>query len=344
MCPLDNRIVKILIDHPNPFLLTHGGFQIQIEQTQTAIRGNGVDVEALRWWDDSQGADVIHYFGRPGPGYIESAHKKQIRVVISPLLSAMGSRSKGLLWIQRLVTRGGLWGLPSMLTAPFGWNSFRLADACIANTPWEAHLMSYMFGVLPRKVHVVPNGIEEVFARSQPVARGPWLICTATITERKRVLELARAAVQAQTPVWIVGKPYSERDPYALEFIALARKHPELIRYEGPIQDREKLAQAYRQARGFVLISTRETLSLSSFEAAACQCPMLLSDLPWARTTFKDTVHYCPIDSVTRTARHLREFYDAAPDLKPDIRPKSWVQIGEEFKKVYEKVLSQNEI
>ncbi len=57
-----------------------------------------------------------------------------------------------------------------------------------------------VFGALPEKTHVVPNGVEDVFLNSQPAQRGPWLVCTATITERKRVLELAQAAVRAETP------------------------------------------------------------------------------------------------------------------------------------------------
>ncbi len=96
-----------------------------------------------------------------------------------------------------------------MISARFAWDSFRLSDACIANTPWEAELMRNVFGAPGERVHVVPNGVEEVFLNSAPVSRGKWLICSATITVRKRVLELAEAAVLGQTPIWFVGKPYS---------------------------------------------------------------------------------------------------------------------------------------
>jgi glycosyltransferase involved in cell wall biosynthesis len=146
--------------------------------------------------------------------------------------------------------------------------------------------------------------------------------------------------VLAKTPIWIIGKPYSDTDPYAVEFLKLAKENPNFIRYEGAIQDRRELAKAYRQARGFVLLSTRETLSLSSFEAAACECPLLLSDLPWARTTFKEQARYCPVTSVTRTAEVLRQFYDDAPNLKPPPKPLSWIGIAQEMKTVYERVLS----
>ena len=42
---------------------------------------------------------------------------------------------------------------------------------------------------------------------------------------------------------------------------------------------------SYREARGFVLLSAMESLSLSALEAAACECPLFLSDLPWARSS-----------------------------------------------------------
>jgi len=51
------------------------------------------------------------------------------------------------------------------------------------------------------------------------------------------VLELAEAAVHARTPLWVIGKPYSESDAYAQRFFALAKAHPGILRYEGPIPD-----------------------------------------------------------------------------------------------------------
>ena len=201
--------------------------------------------------------------------------------------------------------------------------------------------MADMFCASPERIHVVPNGVEDVFLNGRSGPRSHWLVCTATIAERKRVTELAEAAVLAQTPVWIVGKAYSESDPYAQRFFKLAKQYPKLVRYEGGIADRGKLAQVYREARGFVLLSTMESLSLSALEAAACECPLLLSDLPWARTTFGASVSYCPISSsATQTGKVLRKFYDAAPGLAAPPRPAAWVEIGQKLKTIYEGLFS----
>ncbi len=307
--------MKILFDHHLPFSLAHGGFQQQFEQTKMALERLGVETDYVRWWDGSQGADVIHFAGRPTADYIGFAHGKGCKVVMAELLTGPGSRSRGTLALQKYLIRFSKTLLPRTFTARLAWDAYHLADACVANTPVEAHLMVFLFNAPPERVHVVPNGVEDVFLNSRPAPRGKWLVCTATIAERKRVLELAQAALIAQTPVRILGKPYSDTDAYAQKFTALAKEHPEIVRYEGTVASREQLAGIYREARGFVLLSTMETRSLSSEEAAACGCPLLLSDLPWARSTFDHSASYCPIAPAQQTARTLKQFYDAAPTL-----------------------------
>jgi glycosyltransferase involved in cell wall biosynthesis len=332
--------MKILINCPLPVALAHGGWHIQIQQTTAALQSLGLQVEFVRWWDETQTADLIHYFGRMPAEHIKLAHQKGIKVVMAELLTAQGSRSRFQLRCQKIISRTVERIAPRSFVAAFNWESCRLADANIALTPWEAHLMIYLFGAPKERVHVVANGVEEVFLNSLPSERGKWLVCTATVTERKRVLELAEAAVHAQIPVWVVGKAYAEADPYARRFFALAERHPDTIRYEGPIQDRARLAGVYRAARGFVLLSSMESLSLSALEAAACECPLLLSDLPWARSVFGQNAVYCPMTSVENTAQFLRQFHDQAPSLKPPPKPLTWTAVAHQLKTLYEQVLS----
>jgi glycosyltransferase involved in cell wall biosynthesis len=332
--------MKVLFDHPTPFALAHGGLQIQIIQTRKALEKLGVEVEFLRWWDGYQAGDILHYFGRPGTDWLRLAQGKGMKVVLADLLTAQGSRPQWKINLQKTVRRF----LETRLLRGSGgsrsWESYRLADACVALTRWEARLLEELFGAQPRKIHVVPNGVEEVFLEQLPAVRGSWLVCTATITERKRILELAEAAARAQTPMWIIGKPYSESDPYARSVLAVCRQNPSILRYEGAIEDRAKLAQVYREARGFVLLSAMESLSLSALEAAACECPLLLSDLPWARTAFGSNASYCPINGSTHsTAKALRKFHDNAPGMKPPPKPVTWIEVGSQLKQLYETLL-----
>lgn len=333
--------MQVLFDHPFPFALAHGGFQIQIEQTAAALRRTGVEVEFLRWWDDAQLGQIIHYFGRPTQAYIQRAQQKGIKVVVADLLTELGSRSRALRLAQKMLMETASRALPTPFTARMAWDAYRQSDAVIALTPWEAQLMRDMFSAPKEKIYVLPNGVEDTFLNSKARPRGAWLVCTATITQRKRVLELGKAAVASQTPVWIIGKPYFEADSYAGQFEQLAKNFPQWVRYEGPIYDRIRLAEVYREARGFVLLSTMETHSLAAEEAAASECPLLLSDLPWARTVFDASASYCPVAAdVSHTAAVLRSFYDAAPKLNPPRKPKSWTEVAQQLREIYEHLLS----
>src|ERR1041385_7122379 len=120
--------MKVLFDHGDPFLLAHGGFQIQIEQTKAGLAEIGVEVDYLHWWDGRQTADLLHYFGVAPPAYLQLAKRKGIPVVMTSLLTATCNRSDALLQLQGLTVR-------SILALPAGggiarptWRSFGLAD------------------------------------------------------------------------------------------------------------------------------------------------------------------------------------------------------------------------
>ena len=332
--------MKILIDHPLPFMLAHGGLQTQIERTKGALEEAGLEVEYLRWWDESQNGDIIHFFGRPNPSHIDFAHAKGIRYVMSELLTGQGSRTRAQLRIQAGIEHMLARFIPATFLANFRWDAYKNADAFIVLTEWEAEVTRILFNPDESKLHVVPNGVEADFFRNAELPRQPGeeLVCTATITERKRVLELAEAAVEAQVPVRILGKPYGEDDPYYRRFLALASESPEFVRYGGGVSNRRALADIYQQARGFVLLSTMESLSLSALEAAASGCPLLLSDLPWARCTFGARASYCPIASAEKTAGFLRAFYEKAPSLPLPARPSDWRKVADQLIGIYRSV------
>jgi glycosyltransferase involved in cell wall biosynthesis len=334
--------MKVLFNCHFPFMLAHGGAQVQIEQTMAALGRLGVSIEPLRWWDDAQSGDVLHHFARIPIHLQRLAQEKGMKVVMSAFMSGLGARPAWKRRLQKLGLRVVRPVAPRGLRDVFGWDSYRLLDAIIALTPYEAALLIGIHNAPPSRVHVVPNGVEEVFLKSRPVPRGKWLVCTASIIELKRVLKLAQMAVQAETPVWIIGKAHSDADDYTRSFIEYARQNSKLVRYEGSIDDRERLAGIYREARGFVLLSQWESLSLSALEAAACRCPLLLSDLTWARDAFKDSAAYCPVNGLlSASVAVLRRFYEAAPNLEPPPLPLSWMEVASQIKAVYESILKQ---
>jgi len=336
--------MKVLFDHSLPFALAHGGLQIQIEQTKAALERRGVEVEHLRWWDERQTGRIIHYFGRPGGSYIDFAQAKGIKVVAAELLTGLGSRPVAARFLQKSLMRAAQTVLPQSFLGKLAWDAYRKADAFVALTKWEACLMHGMFGAASAKIHVIPNGVEEIFFQSpadeSPKPGAGHLVCTAAIHPRKRVLELAQAAAHSKVPVWIIGKPYSESDPYYLRFLEFQKRNSDFIRYEGSISDRAQLAKIYRQARGFVLLSTHESLSLSALEAAASKSPLLLNDLPWARTVFgADAVYAHGSMRPESLSPVLREFFEKAPSMRTSFKPLNWDEVAEHVEALYAKLL-----
>lgn len=323
-----------------PFLLGHGGHQIQIQETRKALESIGLSVDFLRWWDDSQAGDIIHFFGRPSETYVNLAHQKNLRVVIADLHSGLGARHPVLRQLQKTMITASRHLLPRDVTARMAWNSYHMADACLGLTPWDITLLQTMFKVDSARTFFVPNGVEDVFLNSTAQSRGPWLLSTTSILPVKRVLETAQAAVEAGTPIHIVGKPLSESATYYQRFLQFARTHADLVRYEGPVNDRAALARLYREARGFVLLSHWESSPLSAHEAVACQCPLLLSDIRSLRTLFGDNAIYSsPRTSIRQTAKTLQKFYDSALSLPTPPKPKSWNEVARILESVYQQVL-----
>ena len=332
--------MRILLDCQVPVMLAHGGVQIQIEKTKQALESQGLDVDYLRWWDPEQKGDIIHFFGRANPSLIRFAHGKNMKYVMSDLLTAQGSRSRTQLRTQAAVERVLRAVVPPTFLATFRWDAYHEADAVVVLTEWEAEIVQMLFGPAQGKLHVVPNGVEPEFflAGGAAQTRGEELICTATITERKRVFELAEAAVAARVPVRFLGNPYGKDDLYYRRFLALTGQHSDVVRYAGGVSDRTELARIYQSARGFVLLSTMESLSLSALEAAASGCPLLLSDLPWARCTFGPSAAYCPIGDTSSTAAALQNFYKSAPMLKIPEKPCRWEDVANQLVKIYKGV------
>jgi glycosyltransferase involved in cell wall biosynthesis len=333
--------MKTLLYHFMPFSLAHGGQQIQILRTAEALRMSGVEIEFLNWHDDSQRGDILHFFGRMPPALMQQAKLKGMKVVVADLLAAQGARPNWRITAETLGRRFLERVLARDAGGALSWITYRQADACVALTSWEGELLQKIFAVAKERIAVIPNGVDPVFLERSRMEREPWLLSVGTIAPVKRSVEIAHAAVLARTPIAFVGRPYSSSDPYFKQFTEIVQSQPQWLRHDGEISDRSQLARRYQSARGFVLLSRWESLSLAALEAAGCGCSLLLSDLPWARSAFKGQAIYCPARaSIDHMASHLRAFYDACPGLAVPKPPISWTEVGARTRELYCRLLA----
>ncbi|MEO6034879.1 MAG: glycosyltransferase family 4 protein [Verrucomicrobiota bacterium] len=333
--------MKILFDHSQPFLLGHGGFQIQIERTLVALNKIGVQAEYLRWWDDQQRADLIHYFSPAGTSYLRQAKSVRTPVVMTTLFTETCNRSDRQLRQQGWLTR-------AILALPFGrgvidqlrWKSFRECSINVVGLEAEQNVLKLVYGVPEEAIAVIPLGLSEIYLQAGAGLRSEnHLICTGTITRRKNPLLLAEMARRAEVPILFVGKPYHSSDPYWREFERLIDQI--WVKYHPHVAGEGEMAGLLKAARGYVLLSDYENWCLSAHEAVACGLPVLVPNQKWSRERFGDHAHYFSNSNQEENIERLRAFHQNAPALfPPKIRLHSWEDVAGQLKSLYESVLS----
>lgn len=329
--------MRVLFDHPYPFMLAHGGFQTQIEQTRNGLQAIGVEVEYLRWWDDRQRGDLIHYFGTASQGYLQQARVKELPVVMTTLFTETCNRSDAQLRRQGRVTQ-------TILKLPLGegikqqlsWRAYNACTLNIVGLEAERNVLEWVYNVPREKVGLVPLGLSDTFLQAGPGARSePYLITTGTITPRKNSVELAEFAIAARVPVLFVGKPYSESDPYWRRFASLIDN--QFVRYQPHVSSEPEMIRLLQGARGFVLTSWYENWCLSAHEAIACGLPVLVPDQKWSRERFADQARYFDVPTLAKSnVAVLRRFYDECPSLPaPAVELYSWRDVATRLQRLY---------
>ncbi len=323
-------------------MLGHGGANTQVEQTRLALEQKGVEVEFLRWWDEKQRADVIHFFGVPHNGYLIQAQTKRLPVITNTLFTAQCNRPLSRLKLQGMIVRATR-SLPfgGSIKGKLGWQAYALSAHNVVGLEAEKRVLEVVFGVVPEKISVVPYGLNDTFFDAGSGQRTEkYLICTGTITERKCSVELATLARAAQVPVLFVGKPYSESEPYWQKFKSLI--DGQWVKHQAHVENEATMISLLQTARGFVLMSWYENWCLSAHEAAACGLPVLVCDQNWSRERFGNQARYFPHIGVSdENTRILKQFYDQAPQLTaPTERQFRWTEVAGQLIEVYKKTLS----
>lgn len=335
--------MKVLLWTNIPFFLAHGGVQTHMDNLFKYLPEFGVEAEPLRWWDQTQRGDLIHAITRPETGVVRLAHEKGMKFVMSDILDVTASRSDFQLFLQKSLSRAAKL-LVRGLTWKLNWEVYKEVDALVFVLLREQKVAEYLFDAPRARCHVINHAVEpealDQLAQVEP--EGGHLISVATIAPRKNTLVLARAAIAAQVPIVFLGKPYSEDDPYFLEFKKLV--DGKYVQYPGFVSREEKY-RLLRSARGFCLLSLGETGCIAIHEASAAGLTLFLSDLPWARHGYMGATRGLTFVDQTRPAaviEALKAFYQQSHRLPHHTFPvQSWRDVARQYAQVYRMVLGQ---
>lgn len=137
------------------------------------------------------------------------------------------------------------------------------ASRLIAVSEFTKRELVELLGVEPAKIHVVRNGVEDIFTPAGPKAGGDYVLAVGTLEPRKNLARIAQAVDGELRVVGVRG--WGRVEP------------PANVTWLGDVSD-ERLAALYRGARCLVYASLYEGFGIPVAEALACGCAIVTSE------------------------------------------------------------------
>ena len=164
------------------------------------------------------------------------------------------------------------------------------ASCLLPNSQAEYQKIEELYGV-KKKYSVVHNGIDHsLFSDFPGIKRDDKLILSAARIEgRKNQLNLIKALNHSDYTLVLTGLPAPNQQKYYDECKKIAAKN---IIFCGRVPV-NVLLDYYRKAKVHVLPSWHETCGLSSLEAAAMGCNIVITEKGFTREYFGNDAFYC---------------------------------------------------
>lgn len=309
-------MLKVVFIVRSTFYEIHGGSGVQVTETARHLRKSGVSVDIKLTHEkiNYNNYDLLHFFDIIRPSNIlYHTRRTKTPFVISPVLVDYAEYDKnyrkgvaGLLFrflpagtneYLKAVARW-LSGKDSLQDKFYLWKGHNrsvrevLSNAAMVlpNSQAENNQLLKVYGIKKPFV-IVPNGINtELFRNESSGHKDPALvICAARIEGIKNQVNLISALNDTEFKLLIVGEASANQSAYYNHCRQLAAPN---IRFTGKIPQAE-LVSYYKQAKVHVLPSWFETCGLSSLEAAAMECNIVITDKGYTRDYFGDDAFYC---------------------------------------------------
>lgn len=347
--------MRVLFQSRSTLFSVPGGDTIQLTSTAESLRSLGVRVDiSTDLTPPLEGYDLVHLFNlmRPQEVYLQAVNAKRQgrRVALStiyglyteyerkarPGLPGFVSRHvspwqvERLKVVARVITNGEI-GYGSLLVAGLGYKNLcgrvaEMTDVFLPNSNSEMQRVHADFGQSRGKPFVVvPNAVnDKIFDPGKVIVPNSLrcfegcAISAARIEGRKCQLDLVRAVKDLDVDLILIGNPAPNHTAY---FDAIKREANSRIHFVPQVTHIE-LAQYYAAAKVHALVSWMETPGLSSLEAGAMGCNLVITEKGDTRDYFGDDAYYCDPESIDsiRSALSAALSAPANPQLQARIR------------------------
>ncbi len=357
--------MKVAFISRSTLYTVRGGDTIQINQTAHYLRKLGVDVDI--YIASSQipyhHYDLLHFFNviRPADHLIH-IRKSKCPYVVSPvyldysdfdkfgrkgfskhIIRLAGKNNAEYLknLMRYLKKQDRLLSLEYLLGHAIAMKKvLNGAQIILPNSASENHRLCTDLKVV-KDFHVVPNGIDPVlFSNIPDVPREmDKVLCVAQIYGMKNQHRLIEACKKLKLPLSIIGKAPPNHHTYYKYCKRLADNKVHFINF---IPQKELITH-YAGSRIHALPSWFETTGLSSLEAGAMGCQLVVGEGGDTRDYFEGYANFCKAESLESIADALNKCLANDPDLSVRdhiLNNFTWEIAARETLKAYHKALN----
>lgn len=293
-----------------------GGDTIQVQQTAKWLRRLGVQVDILQSNArvEYSDYDLFHFFNLNRPADILPHIKKISKpLFISPIMvdyseydryhrhglpgSIMRRLSPGSNEYLKTISRW-IRGKDNLPGINYIWKGHRktileILDSCTAilpNSKMELDRVEELFNI-KKPFAIIPNGIDrEIFNSTGEEKRlNNLVICVARIEGIKNQVNLIKALNNTNYKLFLIGAAAPNQQAYYKMCKKIAASN---IEFKGQLSQQD-LVEYYKIAKVHVLPSWFETCGLSSLEAAAMGCNIVITDRGFTKEYYGDDGVYC---------------------------------------------------
>ncbi|MDP4148577.1 MAG: glycosyltransferase family 4 protein [Bacteroidota bacterium] len=343
-----------------------GGDTFQVLQTARHLEALGVEVDIRLTHEkiDYDNYDLLHFFNIIRPAdilfHIRKAHKPF--VVSTMLIDYTGYDKHHRKGVAGLIFRSlsantieyvktiarFVRGKDKLVTWSYLWEGHKRAireilsgaSLLFSNSGLEHKRLIEEYNILTECI-TIPNGLDtDLFVYDDKVEKDSRLIlCVARIEGIKNQMNLIRALNNTSYRLLIIGAHAPNQYAYYRECRRMAGPNVEFI---GHLPQNE-LVQYYQRAKVHILPSWFETCGLSSLEAGAMGCNIVVTDKGYTKEYYEDFAFYCdpghPHSILNAVDRAARAGY--SPDLRDKILSNyTWRQAAARIAAAYDQLLN----
>jgi glycosyltransferase involved in cell wall biosynthesis len=345
---------------------TPGGDTIHVNETARHLKKIGVDIDICRTDEkiNYSNYDLLHFFNiiRPADILVHIKRSKKPFVVSSILIDYSEYDKKerhglagkmlsifsadGIEYLKTIYR--WLTGKDKLVSIDYLWMGQRRSIKKIlreikevfvqAEEEYTALLKRY--GVVP-EYSVVHNGVNtELFQASTTEQRDQRLVlCVARIEGIKNQYNLIRAVNNSGYKLLLIGDAAPNQSGYYRQCRSIAAENVSFIDH----LPQEQLIDYYAAAKVHVLPSWFEVCGLSSLEAAAMGCRVVVSDKGYVRSYFNGDAFYCDPAKPDSILKAVEEAATANVNGKLQqkvIQHYTWQKAAEKIVSVYKKYVA----